>query len=118
MPLPCPACGFLTGDESLYGTYNICPICAWEDDPVQLANPACGGGANRESLIDAQIVAVAKYPLNVMVTAKISRGSQWRPLNAAERETAETEKQVALWIHKGICDPEKVYWMTSNPDYS
>ncbi len=56
IPLACPACGFLTIDEDCFGTYNICPIRAWEDDVVQLANPACGGGANGESLIDASCV--------------------------------------------------------------
>jgi anaerobic ribonucleoside-triphosphate reductase len=46
--LPCPCCGSreLTG----LGEYEICPVCGWEDDPVQSADPNFGGGANKESL--------------------------------------------------------------------
>ena len=30
--------------------YDICPICFWEDDGVQFADPDYEGGANEESL--------------------------------------------------------------------
>ena len=110
MPLPCPACGFLTIDEDNYGTYNICPICAWEDDAVQLANPACGGGANSESLIEAQVAALAKYPLSVTIADNIERDREWRPLNAAECETAEIEKETKRWKNNAVCDPKRAYW--------
>jgi hypothetical protein len=36
------------------GSYDICPICDWEDDDSQLRFPAMGGGANKMSLIEAQ----------------------------------------------------------------
>jgi hypothetical protein len=36
------------------GSYDICPVCFWEDDIVQLRWPNFSGGANRPSLIDAQ----------------------------------------------------------------
>jgi hypothetical protein len=36
------------------GSYEICPLCFWEDDLVQLRWPNYGGGANRPSLIEAQ----------------------------------------------------------------
>ena len=29
-PYSCPCCGFLTLDER--GSYEICPVCFWEDD--------------------------------------------------------------------------------------
>jgi hypothetical protein len=29
-PYRCPCCGFLTLDER--GSYEICPVCFWEDD--------------------------------------------------------------------------------------
>lgn len=35
--------------------YSICPICYWEDDPVQFEEPYYEGGANRVSLIQARI---------------------------------------------------------------
>lgn len=36
------------------GDYDICPICFWEDDPVQSENPDYRGGANKISLHEAQ----------------------------------------------------------------
>jgi hypothetical protein len=51
--LPCPCCGFLVFDQ-LPGSFDICPICFWEDDVVQLRFPDFAGGANRPSLMEAQ----------------------------------------------------------------
>ena len=31
-PWPCPCCGFLTLADPPPGTYDICPVCYWEDD--------------------------------------------------------------------------------------
>jgi hypothetical protein len=50
----CPCCGFLTFEEPPPGTYEICPVCYWEDDPVQFADPSYAGGANRVSLAQAR----------------------------------------------------------------
>lgn len=50
----CPCCGYNTfeGEERLQ--YIICPICFWEDDPIQFSEPDYEGGANRVSLVQAQ----------------------------------------------------------------
>ena len=50
----CPCCGELSLDEEPPGTYLVCAICNWEDDPVQYFDPTYAGGANTISLIDAQ----------------------------------------------------------------
>src|SRR5690606_4383477 len=50
----CPCCGYKTLTEKPGGTYNICQVCFWEDDPVQLDAPDYEGGANRVSLRQAQ----------------------------------------------------------------
>ena len=50
---PCPACGYLVFSRPA-GSYDICRICNWEDDPVQLQHPDLAGGANNVSLIEAQ----------------------------------------------------------------
>lgn len=47
---PCPCCGFLTFYEEPSGTFEICPVCYWEDDNMQLENPDYSGGANSLSL--------------------------------------------------------------------
>jgi hypothetical protein len=47
---PCPACGFEVFDDAP-GSYDLCPVCDWEDDGVQLRYPSMRGGANgREPL--------------------------------------------------------------------
>lgn len=51
---PCPCCGFLTLSEGSYDTFEICPVCYWEDDNVQYNNPDFKGGANEESLNEAR----------------------------------------------------------------
>ena len=50
----CPCCGYLTLTEEPPGTYQICPVCAWEDDLVQFDDPGFEGGANTESLREAK----------------------------------------------------------------
>lgn len=43
-PHRCPCCGFLTLDER--GTFEICPVCFWEDDG-QEATMLTGSAAAR-----------------------------------------------------------------------
>ncbi|MDN4594546.1 CPCC family cysteine-rich protein [Polycladomyces subterraneus] len=50
----CLCCGFLTYPEEPGDTYNICPVCYWEDDPVQNDDPTFSGGANSMSLLEAR----------------------------------------------------------------
>lgn len=47
--IPCPVCG-----KSYLEEYDICSICNWENDPVQLLNPDFAGGANEMSLNQAR----------------------------------------------------------------
>lgn len=44
----CPVCGKYKFKE--IGKYEICPICKWEDDPIQRKHPFNKGGANKISL--------------------------------------------------------------------
>ncbi|CAM5285337.1 Cysteine-rich CPCC domain-containing protein OS=Streptomyces fumanus OX=67302 GN=GCM10018772_41070 PE=4 SV=1 [Streptomyces fumanus] len=36
------------------GSYDICPVCFWEDDGVRFRWPSMAGGTNEVSLIEAQ----------------------------------------------------------------
>lgn len=49
---PCPCCGEDTIAEP--GNFEICPLCMWEDDPIQSEEPDFDGGGNGVSLIDAR----------------------------------------------------------------
>jgi hypothetical protein len=51
---PCPCCGYKTLDHEANGSYDICTVCFWEDDPIQLGQPDYEGGANPMSLRHAQ----------------------------------------------------------------
>ncbi|WP_246019954.1 CPCC family cysteine-rich protein [Limnobaculum zhutongyuii] len=48
----CPCCGAKVIDE--LGCYEICPVCDWENDPVQSSDPEYAGGANEMSLNSAK----------------------------------------------------------------
>jgi hypothetical protein len=50
---PCPCCGHLVFVEPP-GSDDICLICFWQDDLMQLRWPRFAGGANAVSLADAQ----------------------------------------------------------------
>ena len=47
----CPVCKKHYFDE--IGAYEICPVCGWEDDPLQRREPDFAGGANKLSLNEA-----------------------------------------------------------------
>jgi hypothetical protein len=51
----CPCCGNSSLDEKPPGTWLICEVCWWEDDPVQFADADLRGGANRVSLNEARL---------------------------------------------------------------
>lgn len=48
----CPCCGQRTLESK--GDFEICPICKWEDDPVQAKDHDFAGGANSLSLNEAR----------------------------------------------------------------
>ena len=49
----CPCCGYYTFTEPC-GSYEICPVCYWENDAVQNDNPDYVGGANKCSLNESR----------------------------------------------------------------
>lgn len=51
---PCPCCENHSLPEPAAGAFAICPVCGWEDDVAQLADPDFAGGANRLSLREAR----------------------------------------------------------------
>ena len=55
MKYACPCCGNYTYSQPIGGTYDICPVCFWEDDGFQLNHPDYGGGANTPSLNQARV---------------------------------------------------------------
>jgi len=106
--VPCPACGFIVF-VGTYGSYDVCPVCGWEDDGVQLANPTSSGGANRESLLDAQVKALTAAPLGTE-HATYERSSRWRPLTEPEIQAYRVLAVRASWHSAGVTDEADAYW--------
>lgn len=50
----CACCGRSTLARRPGGTYQVCPVCYWEDDAGQLADPSSDEGANDVSLEQAR----------------------------------------------------------------
>ena len=81
---PCPCCGYLAFQEPP-GSYATCPICAWEDDALQLEYATTlEEGANGVTLYLAQRdfamrggATGAAPPLG----APLRRDSAWRPID-------------------------------------
>jgi hypothetical protein len=88
---PCPACGFLIFDEPA-GSYDICRICGWEDDHVQLHFPFMRGGANGECLFKWQRRVIDKLPLEIKSCRGFQRDAEWRPLTEEESDFDEIPK--------------------------
>jgi len=80
---PCPCCGFVVFERAA-GSYEICPVCGWEDDPVQLAFPGTPTGANKESLYDSQARFLKAFPSDRQLHQGYRRDSSWRPLRLDE----------------------------------
>jgi hypothetical protein len=124
---PCPCCGYEVFAEPP-GSYDICPICFWEDDAVQLAFPDLAGGANGCSLIEGQqnyaaigaseerLVSNVRTPMQAE-----TRSPEWRPLDvvsdrylkwgnpedhAAWRATKDREVCLYYWLPQ--------YWLKKN----
>ena len=83
----CPCCGYLTLEDTSPGSHLICPICFWEDDPLQFEEPDLEDGANVVSLRQAQRnfgkfgCSEERFREHVRSpTKRDRRGVQWRPL--------------------------------------
>src|SRR5690242_1102863 len=88
---PCPCCGHLVM-EGPPGSDDICMICFWEDDVMQLRWPELAGTTNAVSLVEAQKnfarlgASEERFLRDVRPPApdeKIDEG--WRPIDARDR---------------------------------
>lgn len=51
---PCPCCGYLTFSVKPGGTFDICPVCYWEDDDLSIEEPNTIFDINKVSLNKAR----------------------------------------------------------------
>jgi Cysteine-rich CPCC len=108
---PCPCCGYRTLDEPP-GSYEICRVCFWEDDLVQLRWPTYAGGANKPSLAEAQQAFAAMGAKQERVlhlvrppAADEIRDPGWRPVTNEDDFEPLTDER-ADWP----ADRTALYW--------
>lgn len=84
----CPCCGYKTFIEEPNGSYDICQVCFWEDDPIQLDNPDYDGGSNKVSLRKGQnnfleFKACEKEMIKIVrpPNKDEQRDENWKPLD-------------------------------------
>ncbi|MBI1375264.1 MAG: hydrolase [Phycisphaera sp.] len=107
---PCPACGFLVFAQ-LPGSYDLCPICNWEDDDVQLRFPMMRGGANGESLFEWQQRIVKQLPLSLTKHEAYIRDQGWRLLRLDECQDPSGMPQTGREYFDAIdAQPVHYYW--------
>jgi Cysteine-rich CPCC len=118
---PCPCCGYQVFPEPP-GSYDICPICFWEDDVVQLAFPRMAGGANTLSLCDSQAnfgrihVSDERFSSKVRApTPSDKRDPGWRPFDLSKDPALSWESSSDGEYWKKQNDRHCLYWW--RPDY-
>jgi hypothetical protein len=109
---PCPCCGHLTFGEPP-GSYEICAVCFWEDDAVQLRWPDYRGGANRPSLLDAQRTYAEIGATESQFLRFVGRAAKdepvdvgWRTIDLAIDRFEPRDDQRAPWPD----DRTTLYW--------
>jgi hypothetical protein len=90
MACTCPCCGYFSLPDSGPGSYEICPLCYWEDDPVQLEHPDYEGGANPFSLRQSQqnYISIGACDAGMVPNVRPAGGTdrrdpEWSPLPPA-----------------------------------
>jgi hypothetical protein len=110
MEYPCPACGFMTFDESS-GSYDLCAVCNWEDDGVQLRFPTMRGSANGESLFEYQQEVLKTLPLSVEEAKGYRRDERWRPLTPDDcQDVGEIPQGGREYFDSIDAEEPKYYW--------
>lgn len=114
---PCPCCGHLTFAEPP-GSYDICPVCFWEDDAVQLRWPTYTGGANGPDLIESQRTFAELGAMEHRFTGLVREASAdearehgWRPIDLDRDSFEECAVQESAWPS----DYTALYWW--RPDF-
>lgn len=114
---PCPCCGYLVFGAPP-GSYELCPICFWEDDGVQLSHPLMDGGANKASLHEAQQAFAALGACEERSVSFVRppneldrRDPDWRPFNPATDPYLDwhSPEDNALWRNLNH-DADPYYW--------
>lgn len=86
---PCPCCGYLVFVEEP-GSYDICPVCGWEDDLSQLRFPRMGGANAPLIQCQQEYANPQEWEKDGLSPEELGyvRDPEWRPLDP-ERDPME-----------------------------
>ncbi|MCP3656364.1 CPCC family cysteine-rich protein [Herbaspirillum sp.] len=108
----CPCCGYEVFPTPP-GSYDICPICFWEDDELQLYYPHVHG-ANPASLIESQVNVVQFGACNKemakntrKVTEDDTRDCHWFPLWERRVDVPDINE---IELKRGASVGDLYYW--------
>ncbi|HET6705482.1 CPCC family cysteine-rich protein [Amycolatopsis sp.] len=111
-PYPCPCCGHRTFSAPP-GSYEICSVCFWEDDDIQLRWPERAGGANSLTLVDAQRAYAEMGAMEYRFTGLVRMAAPdeplddgWRPIDLAVDDFEPLGVRDAPWP----ADLTALYW--------
>jgi len=109
---PCPVCGYLTFSGPP-GSYDICEVCGWEDDALQLEfATSLAGGANSITLLEAQreFAQAADRMARKHPRASVprDRDPSWRLIDAARDRFPEWNEQASE--RAPATDESLYYW--------
>ena len=114
----CPCCGYLVLEEKF--CWNICPICYWEDDPLQIADPWYEGGAKLPNLKKSQEnfrsfgVMEQRFAKYVRPpTSDDLMDPAWRPVESADKQFATTPREIEQRRDNGEEVPYE-YWLRNS----
>lgn len=105
---PCPCCGWLVFSEPT-GSYELCPVCGWEDDLSQLRFASAGGGANELSLIEAQAELARRDPPPAPPPG-VRRDPDWRPIDPDRDAIEVSQPGVDYGFSYSNDDTAYYYW--------
>lgn len=92
------------------GSNDICEICGWEDDHVQLSNPFMRGGANKESLFECQQKILKEIPVEVKEFQGQTRVIKWRPLTKSDYIKNQNEPKSGLDYFNAAAQTQALYY--------
>jgi hypothetical protein len=103
----CPCCGYLVFEQEP-GSYDICPVCGWEDDLSQLRFPTTSG-ANRP-LIEGQAAYLASRSRSGQDVG-FFRDLDWRPLDPGSDDIEEPQPGVDYGTSYDPDPTTYYYWL-------
>jgi hypothetical protein len=106
---PCPACGFLVFD-GFPGSYEICPVCLWEDDQVQLKHPLMSGGANSISLLEHQQKLLNTISVTLREFDGYKRAHGWRPLSEKDCANSSYPPKSGQEYFQAVIEASPLYY--------